>query len=51
MGGFVRVKKRLYELECNACGHVQVDTNIWKHCLVTGCNGLYVIVEDYPAGF
>lgn len=44
------MKKRLYELECNECGHVEMDTNIWKHCFKSGCSGMYKIVGDYPAG-
>jgi len=43
------MKKRLYELKCNICGHVHVDTYIWKQCLKNGCNGKYTVKSEYPA--
>jgi len=44
------MKKRIYKLKCNICGHVHVDNNIWKHCIIEGCNGVYMIIWEYPAG-
>ncbi len=44
------MKKRIYELECSICGDILVDINIWEQCLKEGCDGVYRIVWECPAG-
>ena len=41
----------VYQMECDTCGHYQIDNIPWINCLNNGCKGKYRVIAEFPAGF
>lgn len=55
--GYLFLKDRInpkkiivYEMECDTCGHTQIDNIPWVSCLRRGCSGKYLIVAENSGG-